>query len=202
MPTVLIVFQRMLDIPGNRCVDIFVRTLLGGKGGGLIVVVTAHAHCTAITDELVNSLHAENLFKFPIGDKGRVQHEAAVIKLLRFCKYKAQGVRSGQNDFHSGACVDVGEQGCAFNEVLHQRDLIYEHIGVAVPNVGIPSVTTKSLGTAYPNTTNTNNKAVSIGGFPLLAAVMEYSVCLVIYRPKTAFVAKNHLNYTSVEIVP
>ena len=51
---------------------------------------TAQTHGTTITDILVNSMNTKHSFELPVRDKGCVQQDAAIIKLLIFRKEKTQ----------------------------------------------------------------------------------------------------------------
>ena len=63
-----------------------------------------------------------------IGNKGRVQQNTAVIKLLVLGEEKPQRVRAGEYNFHAAGREHVREQRRAFDEILHQRYFIKEHI--------------------------------------------------------------------------
>ena len=79
----------MLNIPRDRTVDIFVGALLC-REGRIIVIEAADAHRAAVADIVVNALNAEHLLKLAVRDKGRVQHDTAVIELFVFGEDKAQ----------------------------------------------------------------------------------------------------------------
>ena len=93
MSLVLVAAQRVLNIFCNRRIHVFVRRLAVGKDGA-VIIYSAQAHCAAVLDVFVNSLNAQHLFKFAIGDKGGVQHYATVVQLFVFGKNKSERVRA------------------------------------------------------------------------------------------------------------
>ena len=76
----------------DGCVYIFIGAFFAGKCGALIIMNTAKAHCTAITDVFNNAVNPQNGFKFAVGNKGSVQKNTAVIKLFVLGKQKAERV--------------------------------------------------------------------------------------------------------------
>ena len=132
MSAVLIVFQRMLNVSRNGCIDIFACFLGIGKGRIFVVVDAAHAHRSAVTDIRIDSGDTKNRFKFAVRDKGGMQIDTPVVELIASCKYKSEGVRAGQYDLHPTACIDIRKERGAFDEIRKQSDFVENDIPKAV----------------------------------------------------------------------
>ena len=117
----------MLDVPRNRVVDIFVGALLGHESG-FVVIDAADAHRAAIADIVVNATNAENVFKLAVRNKGGMQHDTAVIKLLMFGEDKTQRVRSRKDKLHAAARIYIREQCCTFDKIFHQGYFIHKDV--------------------------------------------------------------------------
>ena len=89
-------------------------------------------HGTAVADILVDAANAEDRFKLAVRDECGVQQDAAVVKLLVLGKEKAQRVRAGEHDLHTAGRKHIRKQRRAFDEILHQRHLVEEHIAKAL----------------------------------------------------------------------
>ena len=82
----------------------------------------------SIADVLVDAVDPKQPAVLPVGDEGGVDGLGPVVQLLIHCQPESEGVRSGQHDLHPHGGKDIGEKGGGVDEVLHQRDLINEHI--------------------------------------------------------------------------
>ena len=83
---------------------------------------------SAIADILIDAIDSQQPAVLPVGDEGGVDGLGPVVQLLIHCQPESEGVRSGQHDLHPHGGKDIGEKGGGVDEVLHQCDLIDEHI--------------------------------------------------------------------------
>ena len=122
----------MLNVFCYRSINILFRSPVVCKWRICVIVYSSKAHGSAISDIFVYTLDSQNFFKLTIRNKGCMQHNASVVKLFFLGKSKAKWIRSGKNNLHSTACIDIWENSCSFNEILHKGNFVYEYIFVTV----------------------------------------------------------------------
>ena len=132
MASVIVPFQRVLNVLRNRAVHVLLRRFLAGKCRLAVIKQPASAHRPAVPDVLIDAVHAEHALKFAVRNVRRVNHLAPVIQLLILRKRKPQRVRPAQNNLHPVRRVHIRKQRGSLQKILHQRDFIKENVPNAI----------------------------------------------------------------------
>ena len=133
VPARLQPFQRVLDVPCYRRVDVEARRLVVAErrfvpsGVRMPETTFADLERAAVFDVFVDVVGSEKPCMLAKRDERGVEQLHAVIKLFARGKPEPERIRPRQNKLHPDGGMDVGEQRRIVDEIPEKRHFVYVH---------------------------------------------------------------------------